>query len=603
MTLWRQRSVLLDGLTRPWALVSSAAVAPVVIFAVQVAIIEAALAIDRDHALLSAGDVGRLVEPALLALAAGTGAGILTARFTGLRPRFAPMVPRLLLVTLFLTPVAYRLSTAEQPGKVVCTVNLLCPAVERARDSLTPAPSAVPTGADIVAAVFAFGLLGWGLLAATRSNPPARRATAGPSEAPLVLAGVTTGGIDSGPSRAGGARAVIADLVKACGLSSTPSSKRGGVRDERRALDGVDLTIEHGTSVVAIGADAETTALLRVVAGLAAPDAGTVRGHDRAAALVDPLGGWHTALTGRRNVVRRALLTGLPTADARARAEQVLEFAELHSLADVPVSAYTRAQQVRLGFSAIAGLCAPLLVWDDDLLDADPVFRAKCIALVADLRTQQSHDGRSTLVATTDMGKAELLGPRTIWLERGQIKRDGPTRDVLLEHCGPHVSLVPVDPPDTTDSTCRLASVALLDAAGRPVESYRPGEPITIAVELELTAAAPQPYFLLSIAGAHGPITEASMFLDGQRPASIEGRYRFECTFEQLVLAPRHRFTVRFAIYAHDQTVLYRKRVIASFMTAGSAADVGYTHDGAETRILASTPVVTRYSWRLPDAT
>jgi hypothetical protein len=118
---------------------------------------------------------------------------------------------------------------------------------------------------------------------------------------------------------------------------------------------------------------------------------------------------------------------------------------------------------------------------------------------------------------------------------------------------------------------------------------------------MELTQRVELPYVLVSIAGAFGPIAAASMFHDGCRPPFIEGRYRIECTFERLVLGPRQRFTVRFALYAQDRTtVLCPKQVVASFTTGGSAAECGFFHDGAEGRILGAPPVVADYRWRMP---
>jgi len=110
----------------------------------------------------------------------------------------------------------------------------------------------------------------------------------------------------------------------------------------------------------------------------------------------------------------------------------------------------------------------------------------------------------------------------------------------------------------------RLAAVELLDEHGKPAMCYFPGDPITVAVELELKRRVELPYFLLSIAGAFGPIAAASMFHDGCRPAYIEGMYRIECTFEKLFLAPRQHFTVRFALVICAYTILAATEAVLS---------------------------------------
>jgi hypothetical protein len=203
-------------------------------------------------------------------------------------------------------------------------------------------------------------------------------------------------------------------------------------------------------------------------------------------------------------------------------------------------------------------------------------------------------------MATDDVGKAEEISPRAIWLDEGHVRADGPTRDVLGRFLEPRVSPGPLDPPGDVVGA-RLAAVQLLGEDGAPATAYFPGDPITVAVELELEHRVDLPYFLVSIAGEFGPIASANMFLDGQRPPFVEGRYGLECRFDGLVLAPGQTFTVRLALYAGDgATVVYSKRVIGSFVMGGSAAAAGFLHDKAEGRIRTTGPVLADYSWRLP---
>ena len=87
--------------------------------------------------------------------------------------------------------------------------------------------------------------------------------------------------------------------------------------------------------------------------------------------------------------------------------------------------------------------------------------------------------------------------------------------------------------------------------------------PSTVAVELELKRRVELPYFLLSVAGAFGPIAAANMFHDGCRPASIEGMYRIECTFEELSLAPRQHYSA-FALVICAYTILAATEAVLS---------------------------------------
>jgi len=386
----------------------------------------------------------------------------------------------------------------------------------------------------------------------------------------------------------------LKDLLRAAGLvSAAPLPTKG-----RSVLQGVDLTLRHGEIAILLGPPGcGKTALLKIAAGLMRPTAGVVHVEGRSSSLIHPGCGLHTALTGRENILLRALMEGLPSSEARARCASIAQFAEITDLFDRPVREYSEAMLARLAFGIMAFLEARVLIWDDVLERCDPTFRQKCLALMPSLLGM----GKSILMATHDVGKAEEIRPRAVWIEEGRVRMDGASGDVLDGYLRPRIEPAPIDPPGVFAGVSRLATVELLDEHGKPATCYFPGDPITVAVELELKTRVELPYFLLSIAGEFGPITAASMFHDGFRPASIEGRYRIECTFETLVLAPRQCFTVRFALYARDgTTILHPKRVIASFVTGGSAAACGFFHDKAGGRILGAPPVLVNYRWRMP---
>jgi ABC-type polysaccharide/polyol phosphate transport system ATPase subunit len=363
-------------------------------------------------------------------------------------------------------------------------------------------------------------------------------------------------------------------------------------------IRGVDLTLGPGEIAILLGEPGcGKTSLLKIAAGLMRASAGIVRVEGGRSSLIDPRCGFHTNLTGRANAMLRALLEGLSSSEARERCALIQEFAEIGKLFDRPVREYPEAILARLAFGAMAFLEARVLMWDDVLERWDPTFRQKCLALIPSLL----HEGKSILMASDDVGKLEEISPRTIWIEEGRVRMDGASRHVLETYLEPRVTPAPTDPPGVFAGASRLAGVELLDEHGKPATCYFPGDPITVAVELELNGRAELPYCLLSIAGAFGPIAAASMFHDGCRPAAIEGLYRIECTFHGLFLAPRQCFTVRFALYAADgTTILHPKRVIASFVTGGSAAACGFLHEKAEGRLLGAPPVLANYRWRMP---
>jgi ABC-type polysaccharide/polyol phosphate transport system ATPase subunit len=408
----------------------------------------------------------------------------------------------------------------------------------------------------------------------------------------LVLTGITKRFV-TGPERQGVSWA-LKQLAHVAGVGPEPMPTTGPA-----VIESANLSLDAGEIAILVGAPGcGKTLLLKIAAGLMRPSAGVVRVEGGSASLIYPKAGWHSGLTGRENLILHCVAQGLPISEARRQCERIGSFAEIDGSLDRPVQEYSDVMLARLAFGVMAFLDARVLIWDDVLERSDSLFRQKCLGLIPALL----REGKAILMATHDMGKAEEMSPRAIWLEEGRVRADGGTRDVLDRYLEPRVILGPLDPPGVfAGGVSRLAGVGLLDKQGEPATSYFPGDPIRVAIELELTRRVELPYFLVSIAGTFGPIAAASMFHDGFRPPFIDGRYRIECTFEKLVLAPRQRFTVRFALYAADgTTILYPKQVIASFVTGGSAAGCGFFHERADGRILGGPPVLADYSWRMP---
>jgi ABC-type polysaccharide/polyol phosphate export permease len=132
MTLWHERSLLLEGRVPRLMLLAAAMPVPLALFISHVCLILVILLI------WPALEVGHSATPligAALAAFTGVATGILAARLCLLRPGFSAVLPKLLLVSLVITPVFYRASalTKTTTGQAFCSVNPLCAAVELAR--------------------------------------------------------------------------------------------------------------------------------------------------------------------------------------------------------------------------------------------------------------------------------------------------------------------------------------------------------------------------------------------------------------------------------------------------------------------------------------
>ncbi|NQZ99264.1 MAG: ATP-binding cassette domain-containing protein, partial [Myxococcales bacterium] len=184
--------------------------------------------------------------------------------------------------------------------------------------------------------------------------------------------------------------------------------------DGRTAVDGCDLAIEPGRTTVLIGpSGCGKSTLIRLMIGLALPDAGTVRfsGEDvtpeRAPALrrrmgyVIQDGGLFPHLTAEENVTLMARHHGLDTSTIRARVDELALLVKLpgDALARFPVQ-ISGGQRQRVGLMRALMLDPDVLLLDEPLGALDPMIRFE---LQGDLKQVFASLGKTVVMVTHDM--------------------------------------------------------------------------------------------------------------------------------------------------------------------------------------------------------
>jgi ABC-type polysaccharide/polyol phosphate export permease len=160
MVLWHERWLVRDRRVPAGLLLPAAAVVPIALFGVHVSLIRLALRIGSGR---QDGSLSEIVLAGGIAATTGLGAGILAANLSRLRPKFASALPKLLLVSLILTPVFYRLSSLDGLGQAWCMANPLCAATELARAGIFLAEGPPPHHAQMIACSLSAAILCWGL--------------------------------------------------------------------------------------------------------------------------------------------------------------------------------------------------------------------------------------------------------------------------------------------------------------------------------------------------------------------------------------------------------------------------------------------------------
>jgi lipopolysaccharide transport system ATP-binding protein len=202
-------------------------------------------------------------------------------------------------------------------------------------------------------------------------------------------------------------------------------------RDTFNALEDVSLTIPSGSSVGIVGHNgAGKTTLLKVIAGVTSPAGGTAVVSGRMAALIDVIIGFHPEMTGRENAYLLGAVHGFGRKSMTHRIDRVIEFAEIHDLADTPLKRYSSGMVARLGFSVISALDVDILLVDEVLAVGDAAFQRKCIRWLGEYRAR----GGTLLFVSHNLSLVRNMTEQAIWLDHGKVADEGPTGIILSRY-------------------------------------------------------------------------------------------------------------------------------------------------------------------------
>lgn len=188
--------------------------------------------------------------------------------------------------------------------------------------------------------------------------------------------------------------------------------------DGRAVLREVDLTVPDGAHIALMGpSGCGKTTLLRVLAGLQTPDAGTVRVEPGRMACVfqEPrLLPWRTAAENVNAVLSDRAQT-MPQALAW------LERLELGDACDQYPAALSGGMQQRVAIARALAYDAPVLLLDEPFRGLDAALRARVTALIADAAAD-----KTLVLATHDAADAAALSCAVYAYADGTFRRADP---------------------------------------------------------------------------------------------------------------------------------------------------------------------------------
>jgi len=207
-------------------------------------------------------------------------------------------------------------------------------------------------------------------------------------------------------------------------------AKRFGAK---AAVDGLDLVVAPGEFLALLGPNgAGKTTTLRLVAGLLAPDAGSIRvaGRDVAAepvaakrelAFVPDEPPLYGKLRPLEYLAFVAGLWSVPPAVAGPRARDLLATLGLEAAAGDYVETFSRGMKQKLALAGALVHDPAVLVLDEPLTGLD----AQAARLVKDLLAARVAGGRTVVLSTHILEVAERIATRVAILARGRIVAEG----------------------------------------------------------------------------------------------------------------------------------------------------------------------------------
>jgi ABC-type polar amino acid transport system ATPase subunit len=202
-------------------------------------------------------------------------------------------------------------------------------------------------------------------------------------------------------------------------------------------LDGIDLSIDRGAAIVVAGPSGSgKSTMLRCINGLEPIDAGTIRFDGRRVestgraiyAIRAEIGmvfqqfNLFPHMTALQNITLGPLeVEGISRQDGRGRALRLLERVGIPEKADAYPADLSGGQQQRVAIARALAVEPKLMLFDEPTSALDPEMIREVLDVMRDL----AHDGMTMVVVTHEMGFAQEVCDRIVFIDDGRIVEQG----------------------------------------------------------------------------------------------------------------------------------------------------------------------------------
>ncbi|MCR5674699.1 MAG: ATP-binding cassette domain-containing protein [Lachnospiraceae bacterium] len=198
------------------------------------------------------------------------------------------------------------------------------------------------------------------------------------------------------------------------------------------AVKHVSFAVKPGGILGIIGQNGSgKSTLLRSIAGVFAPNEGTIDLHGHNISLMALGVGFKANLTGRQNILLSGMLMGFSRQEITDRMPEIVAFADIGDFIDRPVRTYSSGMHSKLAFSITAMLETDIMLVDEVLSVGDEQFQRKSLAKMRQLITDES---RTVLIVSHNINTLQELCGQVLWMHAGEARELGEPAKVLKDY-------------------------------------------------------------------------------------------------------------------------------------------------------------------------
>lgn len=229
-------------------------------------------------------------------------------------------------------------------------------------------------------------------------------------------------------------------------------------------LNDVTCSIEPGlTALLGVNGAGKST-LMRLVTGQLKPTTGsvTVFGEEpfanpnvfRRLGYCPEIDNFYEHMTGRQFVRYLARLSGYGPAEAKARADRMIERVGMADRADRPLQGYSKGMRQRIKLAQAMVHEPDIILLDEPLNGLDPIGRRELMDLLGEL----SAEGKAIMVSSHILYEVEQMTRNILLLHRGRLLATGDLR-VIRGLIDKHPHKIRLETPDPRRAAAMFAGL------------------------------------------------------------------------------------------------------------------------------------------------